>query len=319
MLIIRIINYKWQEIDVHELAQLTHTSLQSLGLLRDDISIVEIIEDLQKSHFNDPYQAIILARAEDQLLGWMGLRNGDSETVEMGPWHPHVVPAENAEEIASKLIKRSIQNAREMEKSRLWINFDLSPWEMPIYEGRRSLFDSQDMKVMHEPWLERNISETDFSTFNIPQDCKIRPLSEVDANKIFECWYRAFLTGKDRFFHQKNERQRNEAFWSCIESMDLVKDASLALIQNQRVVGFTMITPWGEKKARLASMGVHPEFKGKKLGKLLLSMSIKITAQQGFSRMGLDVDIENLPAYWLYRSLGFKEVARLIHHIKMLS
>ena len=54
------------------------------------------------------------------------------------------------------------------------------------------------------------------------------------------------------------------------------------------------------------SLGVHPEFRGRGVGRQLLAAMCQQAAEQGHQCVGLLVDLENPDAERLYRSLGFE-------------
>ncbi|WP_044640802.1 GNAT family N-acetyltransferase [Risungbinella massiliensis] len=55
----------------------------------------------------------------------------------------------------------------------------------------------------------------------------------------------------------------------------------------------------------LDTLYVHPNFRGQALGRQLLIAFEKIGSELGFSRFGLLVEKENLPAYHLYQKIGY--------------
>ncbi|MFX1534294.1 MAG: GNAT family N-acetyltransferase [Promethearchaeota archaeon] len=56
----------------------------------------------------------------------------------------------------------------------------------------------------------------------------------------------------------------------------------------------------------LLDFGIHPDFRGKKLGKILLRFTINKIAKQGLKTVALHSDSQNDPAMVLYRGVGFK-------------
>ena len=53
-------------------------------------------------------------------------------------------------------------------------------------------------------------------------------------------------------------------------------------------------------------MGVEPEYRGKKIGKILLAKGLSYLAKEGMHTAMLTVDDHNKPAKNLYQTLGFK-------------
>ena len=57
---------------------------------------------------------------------------------------------------------------------------------------------------------------------------------------------------------------------------------------------------------RIYSKAVHPDFRGKKVGQLLIDQIAVIAQKQGLKRITLEVNVSNSPAIHLYEKNGFK-------------
>ncbi len=62
----------------------------------------------------------------------------------------------------------------------------------------------------------------------------------------------------------------------------------------------------GANHLRIHMFGVDPEFRGKGFGKKLLQKALYQMEKQGTKTVELSVDSDNMPAFSLYESLGFK-------------
>ncbi|SCY74173.1 ribosomal protein S18-alanine N-acetyltransferase [Alkaliphilus peptidifermentans] len=58
-------------------------------------------------------------------------------------------------------------------------------------------------------------------------------------------------------------------------------------------------------EAHITNIAVHPQFRGKKIGKKIVEEVIKEAIGLGIARMTLEVRKNNITAQGLYRSLGF--------------
>jgi ribosomal-protein-alanine N-acetyltransferase len=58
-------------------------------------------------------------------------------------------------------------------------------------------------------------------------------------------------------------------------------------------------------EAHIATIAVHPDFRGRGIAKGLMVTALKEIIQQGFHTATLEVRANNLPAQGLYRSFGF--------------
>ena len=68
----------------------------------------------------------------------------------------------------------------------------------------------------------------------------------------------------------------------------------------QRVGGYFSVL------IRIYSIAVHPDFRGKKVGQLLIDQIAVIAQKQGLKRITLEVNVSNSPAIHLYEKNGFK-------------
>ena len=55
-----------------------------------------------------------------------------------------------------------------------------------------------------------------------------------------------------------------------------------------------------------SDLAVHPDFRGKKVGQLLIDQIAVIAQKQGLKRITLEVNVSNSPAIHLYEKNGFK-------------
>lgn len=70
----------------------------------------------------------------------------------------------------------------------------------------------------------------------------------------------------------------------------------------------------GQRLARLYSLAVAPELKGKGVGRLLLQQLEHHTAAKGWQFMRLEVAENNLAAIALYQTMGYTQFGRYPHY-----
>ncbi len=61
-------------------------------------------------------------------------------------------------------------------------------------------------------------------------------------------------------------------------------------------------------EAHVTTIAVHPDFRGRGLGKMLMNTLIDYAREQGADTMVLEVRPSNIPALNLYKSLGFRNI-----------
>jgi ribosomal protein S18 acetylase RimI-like enzyme len=92
------------------------------------------------------------------------------------------------------------------------------------------------------------------------------------------------------------------------ENLDL--QLSRVLMEGERPIGIVLVARRGWT-ARIAAMGIHPDFRGRRLGWHALKEVIDDLRRIGDRRLVLEVIDSNEPALRLYKSLGFKVRRRL--------
>ncbi|MBE3582121.1 MAG: ribosomal protein S18-alanine N-acetyltransferase [Thermoanaerobacteraceae bacterium] len=75
-------------------------------------------------------------------------------------------------------------------------------------------------------------------------------------------------------------------------------------LEGDRVVGYAGMWIILDE-AHITNIAVHPAYRGRRLGELLLRTLMQEAARLGADRMTLEVRVSNLPAQRLYARLGF--------------
>ena len=60
----------------------------------------------------------------------------------------------------------------------------------------------------------------------------------------------------------------------------------------------------------IAMTGVHPNFRGRGIGRAVVTVGIANLVERGASFVDLEVDADNTPARELYLNLGFRKIGR---------
>ena len=78
-----------------------------------------------------------------------------------------------------------------------------------------------------------------------------------------------------------------------------------------RVVGYIASISELDGTAHIASIAVHPSYRGRGVAKKLLKRLLETLKEKGFHEIKLEVRKSNIPAQNLYKSFGFKHVYTL--------
>ncbi|WP_322797851.1 GNAT family N-acetyltransferase [Thermoflexus sp.] len=84
-------------------------------------------------------------------------------------------------------------------------------------------------------------------------------------------------------------------------------------VEGRRVVGYTMVRRFrpGSEGWLIANVAVAPGFRGRGIGRALVSACLEYARAHGARWAALQVRADNTPALRLYRSLGFVEIGRI--------
>ena len=109
-----------------------------------------------------------------------------------------------------------------------------------------------------------------------------------------------------------------EIEWECFREDSFSKEQFAYLISRSKGIFYVMMEAdrviayvsllfhGGTRYLRIYSIAVHPDFRGKKVGQLLIDQIVVIAQKQGLKRITLEVNVSNSPAIHLYEKNGFK-------------
>lgn len=312
----------WNEVDLDELVNLTFKAWRSTPLWPEGRTL-EMFRDYvlqMKERFSPSF--LILARSGGDLVGWLCVITEDPSMYDIWRWHPVVLPGRNEEEIGVKLIGASLEKMKREGVDYAEVCFDLgqerlSPEGEHKYKKTSGWYQQNGFRLMDETayMICRSDEFKPFQQSSLDQGYEIREYREEDREALFDCFTTSFLESQDRSFHEKSEDQRVAMFKKYVDDADLNQAGTLLLLKDGKIVGFTVfnIRPAiGDE--HLGFIGIHPDHRGRSLGKHLLSNAMIEIAKQGDKVFSLGVDLVNQAAYRLYQDLGFTTQTKLITH-----
>lgn len=321
---IEIRTHNWNEVDIAEVAQLIFTARRASPFLRPDQDLDWFRQFIHQRIERFSPSFVILARVGEKLVGMTGIITADPTIYDLWRWHPVVLPGKNEDEIAAVLIEAGIHQMKTGGVQRLEVCFDFSRDEMTleteVYYQKYASWYARYGAVKLDEFVYMTCQSANFQP--LPQNFlkagfEIRTFNIPDKNAIYDCFYQAFLAGKDRSFLAKTEEQRRRMFEGYFDDPENMNEAaSLILSKDRQVIGFTIFKtrPYiGDE--HLGLICIHPHHQGKRLGQQLLSLSMSKVAQPGNNLMSLGVDLDNVAAYHLYRKSGFETQTKIITHV----
>lgn len=321
---IEINTHNWNEIEIKEVAQLFHATRRASPLWRPNQNLDWSQQFIHQQIERFSPSFVILARSEKKLVGMTCIITTEPTIYDLWRWHPIVLPGINENEIAASLIKAGIDQMHKAGVHRLEVCFDFSNDQLTsetkaYYQKYNSWYKQRGIVKLDETvYMTSKVSSCNLLAQHFPKDSfEIKSFSFEDKEKIYDCFYQAFLAGKDRSFLGKTEEQRRLMFNDYFDNPEsLNKEASLILLRKNQVIGFSVFnTRPHVGDEHLAVFCIHPNYQGRGLGKTLLSLSISKITQQGEKLMSLGVDVDNVTAYELYKKNGFKTQTKLITHV----
>ncbi|MFX0065124.1 MAG: GNAT family N-acetyltransferase [Candidatus Hermodarchaeota archaeon] len=318
--------HKWDEVDIHQIAQLTLAAKRDSGRWGAEETIERAMKNLYtlktsyRKLFGVKSPIVFLARSDGKLIGYLILFFKNHKKVEINPWfldgHPLVFPNKNGKEIGTKLISEVVKWTKKegIETIELTI-----PWKLEennrIYDEYEAWYGSHGFELkLKYVFMTCNLVKHAITDVMIPSGFEIKQIRAVSKNALYQCYYDAFKTGDAQFFFYQTEKERRE-FFNKLTSSDALNDVnSLVLMKDQQLIGFVYTIPYGEKKRNISCMCIHPDFWGRKLGKFLLLLVMKRAALQGHRIMTLGTE-PDMRAFQLYRKNGFKVTSGEITYI----
>jgi ribosomal protein S18 acetylase RimI-like enzyme len=306
----------WDKIDTRELVDFTYQTMKNRNHLHWEGTNLESIKELVVE-MKGLDSVCSIARQDDRLVGWMFLFHYTSSMIYIESWQPIVEPSPDEDEIARQLIKESVDYAKRSGRNRLEIFLmRLNDKRRTQYDLYKKWYESAGMPKGNEwAYMVVSLNELDLSATGVPEGFQIKRIADVSNDEIYPCYYDTFASGKDGRFLNQTDEQRRENFDAFFDrSIPFNEKASILLMDGENIAGFSRIIMRGVN-GFVNGFGIHPDFRGRGLGKKMLMLSMKLAAENGMPSLILEVEVENLRAYNLYKQVGFRKTHGSISHV----
>jgi [ribosomal protein S18]-alanine N-acetyltransferase len=120
-----------------------------------------------------------------------------------------------------------------------------------------------------------------------------RYMREEDIDQVLEVEHASFSVpwSRDAFYNELTNNQ----FATYI-----------VLEENDKIIGYCGV--WiVVDEAHVTNIAILPDYRGKKLGQILMSKLIEVAIEKGAKSMTLEVRVTNDPALAVYRKFGFQD------------
>jgi len=298
------------DVDFAELSafmfQVREAECQTRGL-----SLAELEDRLENVwHFI----GFVLARSERALIGYALLYQiGESDLIEINPGtllghHPIVAPGFNEQTVGSALVESAKTCVREAGYNALYIDI---PWDpsapQESYDVYRERYGQLGFEVIQQVRQMNLGLPVEVPEISIPPGLVLKQIQAVNAEALYQCHHEAYLQGQAQYYFQMDEAERRDDFERIYAPNIREHPASLVLTQGGTVIGYILLFTQGDF-SEVMSLAVHPDYRRRGYGKLLIQACLKHASDIGLATMHLIVDVKNKNAEVLYRQCGFNDV-----------
>lgn len=142
-------------------------------------------------------------------------------------------------------------------------------------------------------------------------DLDIAPAAAASLAELYRNYSETTAHGEIELVARQTPDE-HRAYFDDLANETLGHPGSLAAFADDRLVGFTLVAPWGETASHLAWLGVMPEARRRGVGRRLLIEAMAASRECGSERMSLYTDV-GLGAESLYESVGFEPAGALTY------
>lgn len=269
----------------------------------DTSKISKRIDSLLKSFITNNF----LAYESEKLVGWLGVRDAIPCTMNLYEYHPIIFSDINKIEIAQKLIHYSINYATKKNIGNVRVFTDATKEYVDTYLEIKEYFLSSGMIQTHTVLcMENQITEEVLQNHVIDGVYHVEPMNLQDRDELLDCYVKIFAGDTDHFTSSLDEEEQE--YWNFTFHTQFTDDSKVITKDNE-VVGIAGVHDY-DGFIELGPIGVLPEHRGKRLGKVLMEEILSSLLKRGITKSYLEVDITNTPAIKLYENYGFVEVSQ---------
>ena len=141
----------------------------------------------------------------------------------------------------------------------------------------------------------------------VPPELTVKPLRKAHVDTLYQCYTAAFSAGDAQFFFEQSEPERRDFFDTLGREAALNEATSLILLQDEHLIGFSYVLPYGAGNCHISCMCITPDWQGEGLGKFLLHLIMREAIEAGYQTITLGTETE-MRAFQLYHKHGFEIV-----------
>lgn len=253
----------------------------------------------------------VIAYEDETIVGWLLLYPTYHETLEINfgqalGGNPLVASTYNWTEISSNLLATKKILAKKQGYRSIEITLPLNgAGEIASFPNPVTLFRTLGFTTkLKYVEMVYDINSREIPELIIPKEISMKLLNHVEEIAIYLCYIASFESGDAKFFSYQTNNERLEYFQTLYEPGILNKEASIALMKDNMLIGFSYVLEFEDNSRHISCMCIHPDFQNTGLGKLLLFKIINVASKQGAKYITLGTETE-MRAFHLYRNNGF--------------
>ena len=219
--------------------------------------------------------------------------------------------------IGRELMRRVVEHAEELGVSSLHVEAGVT------HSDTQHLLSRHGMKVVRSLWKMRWEGE-EVPEVSLPSEFSVRALvAGQDEQTLTDLQNVAF--GENWGFSPNTVEQikvRVEHNRGGPESIILITEGGITeggITEGDKPAAYnwTMFYADDESPSGVIAMtGVHPDYRGRGIGRAVVTVGIANLVERGASFVDLEVDADNTPARELYLNLGFRKVGSSVWYEK---
>ncbi|MFC1892649.1 GNAT family N-acetyltransferase [Chloroflexota bacterium] len=219
-----------------------------------------------------------------------------------------VHPAYRGRGVGSQLLEAALSQGYKLEADAVHI-----PVDYRLLAGEHFV-RKKGFRIVCRQW-QMNITGYRSGEVNVPDGFDMGHFVAGDEESLCNLQNLAFA-GSWGFRPNSVEEVRYLVSTSCCHP-----EGILFLNEGKNKVGYcwTMDHPTEKGRGCIHMMGVHPMYRERGLGRLVLVAALEYFKQRGIKEIELVVDSKNRQASHLYRSLGFKRKGRTLWYQRRLA
>jgi len=307
---VKIAISKLKDVDLKKLAEFTFKTRQASQFYSDARTLDRIERSLGELT-QDDHSIGILAESSDEIVGAMQLYTGFPDMAFISNWHPIVKQTTNRAWLAQSLIHVCKEHVKEIGLERLEVN--ISPIQDSILKARDE----------HKLWYETSgfhratkevFMRVDLENLTLPsappalpEGFRIEETDKVENKDIENSFFDSFRHGKNRLFLDVTETQQKTAFNYWFNRNRPLHRASVLVLMDEKVVGFSIVRP-DEESVEIGPVGVVPKYWRMGIMKAVLHETIIRLQEENVKSAQLEADVDNTPAVNLYKMYGFEQI-----------